>query len=298
MHIEKVLVTGGTGRLGRFVVDELKRHYRVAALDRDAATAPDLAVDVRDLPRLVDAMRGQHAVVHLAAIDSSVPAPAAAVFDTNVRGTWNVLEAAHATGVQHVVICSSASALGTDFTNPGMPPVYLPIDEAHPLRPTQAYGLSKQLGEEIARSFARRGAVAVTCLRPTWIMFPETLESLVGRLQKGPETGPPPAGQEPLPLLRGYVDAQDVARAFRLALARPTASGDVFFIAANDTFEAEPTLRHLEQLYGTVPEVRKPDVYRQNPHASVYDTSRAREILGWTPSVAWADLVARVGHIG
>jgi nucleoside-diphosphate-sugar epimerase len=109
MPIENVLVTGGTGRLGRFVVDELKRHYRVAALDRDAATAPDLAVDVRDLPRLVDAMRGQHAVVHLAAIDSSVPAPAAAVFDTNVRGTWNVLEAAHATGVQHVVICSSAS---------------------------------------------------------------------------------------------------------------------------------------------------------------------------------------------
>ena len=129
-------------------------------------------------------------------------------------------------------------------------------------------------------------------------MFPETLESLVGRLQKGPETGPPPAGQEPLPLLRGYVDAQDVARAFRLALARPTASGDAFFIAAHDTFEAEPTLRHLERLYGTVPEVRKPDVYRQNPHASVYDTSRAREILGWAPSVRWADLVARVGHIG
>jgi hypothetical protein len=47
-----------------------------------------------------------------------------------------------------------------------------------------------------------------------------------------------------------------------------------------------------------VPEVRKPDVYRQNPHASVYDISRAREILGWTPSVAWADLVARVDHIG
>ena len=294
MHIENVLVTGGTGRLGRFVVAELKRHYRVAALDRDAATAPDLAVDVLDLPSLVDAMRGQHAVVHLAAIDSSVPAPAAAVFDTNVRGTWNVLEAAHATEVRHVVICSSASALGIDFTNPRTPPAYLPIDEAHPLRPTQAYGLSKQLGEEIARSFARRRAMAVTCLRPTWVMFPETLESLVGRLGKGPETGPPPAGQEPLPLLRGYVDPQDVARAFRLALARPAASCDIFFIAASDTFEAEPTLRHLERLYGTVPEVRKPDVYRQNPRASVYDTSHAREILGWTPSVTWADLVDRV----
>jgi UDP-glucose 4-epimerase len=294
MHIENVLVTGGTGRLGRFVVAELKRHYRVMALDRDAATAPDLVVDVLDLPTLVAAMRGQHAVVHLAAIDAAVPAPAPVIFDTNVRGTWNVLEAAHATGVRHVVICSSVSALGIDFTNPRTPPAYLPIDEAHPLQPTQAYGLSKQLGEEIARSFARRRAVAVTCLRPAWVMFPEILASLVGRLRKGPEPGPPPAGQEPLPLLLGYVDPEDAARAFRLALARPEAAGDIFFITASDTFEAAPTLRHLERLYGSVPEVRKQDVYRQNPHAGVYDTSRAREILGWTPSVTWADLVDRV----
>jgi UDP-glucose 4-epimerase len=294
MHIENVLVTGGTGRLGRFVVAELKRHYRVAALDRDAATAPDVAVDVLDLPSLVGAMRGQHAVVHLAAIDAAVPAPANVIFDTNVRGTWNVLEAAHATGVRHVVICSSVSALGIDFTNPRTPPAYLPIDEAHPLQPTQAYGLSKQLGEEIARSFARRRAMAITCLRPAWVMFPEILASLVGRLRKGPETGPPPAGQEPLPLLRGYVDPEDAARAFRLALARPAAAADLFFITARDTFEAEPTLRHLERQYGSVPEIRKPDVYRQNPHAGVYDTSGAREILGWTPSVTWADLVDRV----
>src|SRR5512132_2413085 len=135
MPIENVLVTGGTGRLGRFVVAELKRHYRVAVLDRDAAPGPDLAVDVLDLPSLVAAMRGQHAVVHLAAIDAAVPAPAPVIFDTNVRGTWNVLEAAHATGVGHVVICSSVSALGIDFTNPRTPPVYVPIDEAHPLRP-------------------------------------------------------------------------------------------------------------------------------------------------------------------
>ena len=115
-----------------------------------------------------------------------------------------------------------------------------------------------------------------------------------GAPAEGARTGPPPAGQEPLPLLRGYVDPEDAARAFRLALARPEAAGDIFFITASDTFEAEPTLRHLERLYGSVPEVRKQDVYRQNPHAGVYDTSRAREILGWTPSVTWADLVDRV----
>ena len=294
MHIGNVLVTGGTGRLGRFVVAELKRHYRVMALDRDVATAPDVAVDVLDLPALVAAMRGQHAVVHLAAIDAGVPAPAPVIFDTNVRGTWNVLEAAHATGMRHVVICSSVSALGIDVTNPRTPPAYLPIDEAHPLRPTQAYGLSKQLGEEIARSFARRRAIAVTCLRPAWVMFPEILASLVGRLRKGPETGPPPAGQEPLPLLRGYVDPEDAARAFRLALARPEAAGDIFFITASDTFEAEADAAPSRAAVRKRARGPEPDAYRQNLHAGVYDTSRAREILGWTPSVTWADLVDRV----
>jgi nucleoside-diphosphate-sugar epimerase len=290
--LEHVLVTGGSGRLGRFVVAELRPHYRVSVLDRpEALPAPDVPADILDLPALDRALRGRDAVVHLAAIDASVPAAPAAIFDTNVRGTWNVLEAAQRNSVRRVVVCSSVSALGVDFTNPGLLPLYLPIDEDHPLRPVQAYGLSKQLGEDIGRSFARRGPMVITCIRPAWIMFPETLAWLAGHLRSAPDHAPAP---EPLPLLRSYVAPDDVARAVRLALERPGPAFATYFITARDTFEPRPTLEHLRDTYGVLPEIRKPERYRENPRASAYDTARAHEELGWAPSGSWHDLVRRV----
>jgi nucleoside-diphosphate-sugar epimerase len=254
-------------------------------------------VDVLDLDALRSAMRGQHAVVHLAAIDSSVTAPPEAVFDANVRGTWNVLHAAAEAGVGRVVICSSSSATGLDYTNPRLPPVYLPIDEDHPLRPSQAYGLSKQLDEVIAQSFGSRGGMEVVCLRPAWVLFPEAVRRVLGHQR---DAAPPPSPsapgrhREPLPLLRSYVDPADAARAFRLALELPTTPYRVFIITAADTFEPEPTLSHLEKTYGKpLPRVTKPEIYAGNPHASAFDISRAREILGWSPSSNWAEFSAR-----
>jgi UDP-glucose 4-epimerase len=292
VQTERVLVTGGTGRLGRFVVAALRPHYRVTTLDlAQTHIAPDLPIDILDLPGLQRALRGVHAIVHLAAIDASVPAPPATTFETNVRGTWNVIEAAQLNGVQRIVLCSSVSAFGIDHTNPTLPPLYLPIDEDHPLRPTQPYGLSKQLCEDIARSFARRGPMAITCLRPAWIMFPDIL----ARLVDGPRSpGDPAHPPEPIPLLRSYVAPRDVASAVRLALERSGPAFATYLITADDTFETRPTLDHLHDVYGTLPEIRKPEVYRQNPRASSYDTERARRELGWTPSGSWHDLVTEV----
>ena len=292
MKFDRVLVTGGAGRLGRYVVEELATRCSVGVLDRsDSLSAPiDFHVDILDLEALGRAMRGFDAVIHLAAIDSSVTAAPEVVFDTNVRGTWNVLHAARQAGVGRAVICSSSSAAGIDYTNPRMPPLYLPIDEAHPLRPSQAYGLSKQLDEQIARSVGRSGGMEVICLRPAWVMFPESMRRVMAERRN--EVAPVAAGRhrEPWPLLRSYVAPHDAARAFRLALEMPGVPHDVFIITAADTFEPEPTLAHLDRTYGTPIEVRKPDVYARNPRASAWDITRAREVLGWSPSQDWAAL--------
>jgi nucleoside-diphosphate-sugar epimerase len=292
VKFENVLVTGGTGRLGRYVVAELRGRCQVSVLDRDTgSSAPiDHPVDVLDLPALNAAMRGHDAVIHLAAIDSSVPAPPEVVFDTNVRGTWAALHAAREAGVRRVVITSSQSALGIDYTNPALAPLYLPIDEAHPLRPTQPYGLSKQLNELIGQSFGSRGGMEVITIRPPWVMFADAIRRVLSERSGSIPPPLPGRAREPLGLLRSYIAPTDLARAYRQALEADGPVGGVFIVSAADTYEPEPTLRHLERVYGTLPPVRKPDLYADNPHASVYDLARAREVLGWSPSVLWPEL--------
>jgi nucleoside-diphosphate-sugar epimerase len=302
MRFDRVLVTGGAGRLGRYVVAELAGHCRVSVLDREGGGArPDFPADVLDLDAVGRATPGHDAVVHLAAIDVSVPAPPERIFDVNVRGTWNVLHAARQAGVRRAIVCSSVAVVGIEAARP---PLYLPVDEAHPLRPTHDYGLSKEAVESIARSFARRG-LEVVVLRPAWVMFPEIVRDALAQLGgDAPTPGALLAGdpvarlREPLSVLRSHVDPGDAARAFRLALEIPRVACEVLFVAAPDTFHPSPTLPYLREAFGALPEVRRPDVYARDPRASAHDSSRAREVLGWSPATTWPELVARAAAPG
>jgi hypothetical protein len=72
----------------------------------------------------------------------------------------------------------------------------------------------------------------------------------------------------------------------------PRASCEVCFITAADTFNPTPTLPYLQGVFGALPEVRRPELYARNPRASAHDSSRARDVLGWSPEKSWADLAA------
>jgi nucleoside-diphosphate-sugar epimerase len=285
----RIALTGGRGRLGRYVAAELRLRHEVRMVDRAAPEAsepvPYASVDVLDDEALAKAFREQEVVVHLAGIDQSLASAPAAVFKTNVQGTWNAFEAAEQAGVRRLVLCSSTSALGLDHTNPSLPPIYLPVDEAHPTRPSSTYGMSKLLGEEIAAAFARRGTLEVLILRPSYVAFPEMLDFLSGT--KGTQAE---REAEPVPLLRSYVGPEDAARAFALAAERGYAGIETFLLAAADTFAAEPTLDHLRRTYGALPPIRRPELYESNPRASVLDTEKARRVLGWQSTTSWPDL--------
>jgi nucleoside-diphosphate-sugar epimerase len=285
----RIALTGGRGRLGRYVAAELRQRHEVRIVDRGATDAAEPAtdppVDVLDFEALAAAFRDHEVVVHLAGIDQSLASAPAAVFETNVRGTWNVFEAAEQAGVRRVVLCSSTSVLGLDHTNPTLPPLYLPVDEAHPTRPSSTYGMSKLLGEEIAAAFARRGTLEVLILRPSYVAFPEMLAFLSGA--KGTQAE---REAEPVPLLRSYVGPEDAARAFALAAERGYAGIETFLLASADTFSGTPTLEHLRQTYGALPPIRRPELYEHNPRASVLDHSRAERVLGWQPTTSWPEL--------
>ncbi len=279
----RIAITGGSGRLGQYVLRALDGN-EVRVLDVVAPANPRVefrSADLREFAGVHAALQGIEVVVHLGGIDRSVAIDDAATMQVNAMGTWNLFEASLRAGVRRVIHCSSSSVTGIDQSNPTLPPCYLPIDEAHVLRPTDAYGLSKLCGEQIAATYARRG-LEVLVLRPCFVAFPELADFMAGRA--GPN-----GRDEPMPYLRAYVGPEDCARGFSVAVALADYTGfEIFFLAAADAFAAQPTVARLEELYGAKIDLRDPALFERFPRASPVSCTRAGTRLGWQPTTRWS----------
>lgn len=301
MGLQRVAVTGGSGRLGRYVVAELAGRYEVTVLDiAPPADHPVFAeADILDLDGLRRTLAGHDGVVHLAAIDSGVKATDEQYFGTNVLGTWHVLQAAEEVGVRRAVVCSSVSAVGL---GPDHPPGVLPIGANHALAPTDAYGLSKQACEVVAFGFARRGGLEVVCLRPALVVRPATVRDKAVMVAKLDGGGPPPPADDPiwnvsdhsLPRTRAFVGSEDAARCFGAALEADGVNSGPYFVTAADTMSPMGTLDVVKREFGVEPQVQRPEIYDDDPRASVFDIDATRQALGWEPKHRWADLMAQV----
>ena len=302
MRFERVLVTGGSGRLGRFVVDALLPRCRVSVLDirPPQQDVPYHEVDILDADAVAAAVSGHDAIIHLAGFDDGMADREEQYIATNVTGNWNVLQAAVLGNVRHVVVASSVAAYGF---RPGCIPdiEHLPVGEDHPLRSDDAYGLSKYLIEITCENLAARGSLRIVCLRPTLIVRPESEPGILAQLAlPDPDADPPPEGVTgdgarpcgALSATRGYVRSRDVAECFCRALDYDGRRFDVFNVSAADTIGRVHTLPRLETMLGRRLEVRNPEVYERDPCASVLDISRARERLGWEPEGDWRSVVA------
>ena len=305
VRVKDVLVTGASGQLGGFVVDRLQATHAVRTLDRMPSRTtrlPHHRVDILDADAVTAATEGVNTVVHLAALDAAVDATERAFFEVNVQGTWNVLEAAERAGVTRVILCSSVAAVGIAH---GAAPDYLPIDEAHPCRPTHAYGLSKQVVETLGRCFARRGQLEVVCLRPAFVLFPSVAVSVAAALSEEdgtswsltlPATAPAPG--EPLTPTRAFVGPNDAASCFALAVDAPLDDRfKVFFVTSPWSMSNTSSVDRARALGGQTPRVQLPELYEKTPHASMFTAERARTDLGWLPKETFEDvLTAALGE--
>lgn len=284
-RISSVVVTGGSGRVGRYVVDELINGFDVTNADLvDSQATAYQNTDVMDLGSVRRATKGADAVIHLAAIDFDWKAAPEEYIRVNTLGTWNVLQAAAENDVQKVVLCSSVSACGLSEMRPDWTPQALQVDERHELRPVQAYSVSKQVMEVMGRSFATGTSMDVLCLRPLAVVLPATITEYISFIDD-------PATH----WLYYYVHAADVARGFRSALEVSDLRYGVFFLSADDTSHPEPTLDWYRQRIGDLPEVLNPRLFRTNPRASIFSNSHARELLGWEPTTDFLELRHQVG---
>lgn len=289
MAYESIAVTGGSGLLGSQVMRRLYGRAALTAVDirppqeSDRALGTFVNASITDYDTMRAAFAGKDAVVHLAAIPNPREAAAGVTFNNNVQGAWTVLQAAEDAGVRRVIVASSDSVFGLSYNPPDWHPQSLPVDETHPVRPTEFYSLSKRVTETIAESYAARKTLEVLAIRPSHIVFPRGYPEIAKR-------GADVQNYH----FWAWVAPEDVAQAFDLALHMPDYRAyEVFTIASADGMNTRPTLEMAQERWDPMPAVRRADIFRDNPTASVLDITKARERLGYSPTVDRAALMAK-----
>jgi nucleoside-diphosphate-sugar epimerase len=240
-------------------------------------------VSITNYEEVKKAFMGHDAVIHLAAIPNPREADAKTTFNNNVQGAWTVLQAAEDAGIKRVIVASSDSVFGLSYNPPDWPPQFLPVDETHPTRPTEVYSLSKKITETISESFAARGNMEVLAIRPCHIIFPRGYSELEAR------------GQDPENYhFWAWVDPKDVAQAFRLAVHTSDYNGfDIYTVAAAKGLNSKPTLDLAAARWKKIPVIRRPEIYSSCSTASILDTSKIRERLGFIPEVSLEELLLK-----
>jgi nucleoside-diphosphate-sugar epimerase len=283
----RVLVTGGSGKAGAYVVRELAgAGHEVWNIDvgrppADGLPGRFIKVDLRDAGAVYDAFAQARpeGVCHVAANPAPGGDPRQEVFANNVLSTYHVLQAAGDFGlVRRFVYASSEMATGWLTTD--RLPERFPFAEEDRVTTPNAYALSKYLGEVIADAMAvRYPEMALVSLRINNVITPETYHWLAER-----RAGYPHGGSANF---WSYIDVRDVATAFRAALEGESVGHEVFLIAAADTCLDVPFRQALTDRFGPDAAARVAEGHGE--HQSAFDCGKIARVFGWRAQHSWRD---------
>lgn len=274
----RVAVTGGSGRIGHWVVLELvERDHDCLNLDivpHRAGAGKSLRVDLLRAGDLYAAFASfrPDVVIHLAAWAGDGLVPSTKTYADNASTTFNVFQACLDSGVKRVIWGSSHHVYGTA----SQPPAYFPIDEAHPLRPVGPYGLSKLAGEHAAEYFTRVQGMPVYSFRLFGVRDPADMDDQVEQTAAHPERN--------LRLMWTRMDARDAAGFFAAAVENDDAEPGPYHISGRYTLLSESSEELIDRYFGSEVERRAPIEGRTAPMS----TRKAREAFGYSSRFNWS----------
>lgn len=294
---KRVVFTGGSGKVGRFVLPYLQSQgHQILNLDLAPIDVPGIntmIVDLADSGQAFNALSTHFgfeeyfagggrapvdAVVHFAAIPRIFARPDNTMFAANVLSTYNVVEAATKLGIRKVIVASSETVYGVCFAEGRRDFDSFPVTEDHNTNPTDSYGLSKVVAEDIARSFAARSGADIYALRIGAVTLPEDYERF------------PAQARDPDSRFRdawSYIDVRDLGEIVDRCI-KTDGLGFQVFNATNDRIIAnEPTMDFLARVAPNTPVTRAMPGYE-----APLSNAKAREMLGFVEQYRWTEIVS------
>jgi nucleoside-diphosphate-sugar epimerase len=308
MDTLKILVTGGSGRIGLEILKVLQKSgHDVVDFDM---FPPKLDVefikgDLRDRELINDAVKGIDAVIHLAAFPTEPSIPCYEEgWDVNCTGAFNVFDASVKHKVMRLVYASSICATGIlTWTSPADRVPYFPVDEDIQCRPQNLYGVSKLLSEQLAYMYSKRSSTTLVGLRIATVWFysngiaTESTKNLVDKYVKDPSAIL--KKQSSLPNLNinalkdlawQYVGVLDVAEAFRRAVEKDELHSGIFNIGAANTCSNWDSIKLAKYFYPDVP-ILSISSFVAEPKKPLWSIEKARRELDYKPKFDWKEIV-------
>ncbi len=296
--MQKILITGGLGQVGSYLVDKLCNTADVTVLDNYSSTTresvPDGVTIVNDdilSKRARELVAQNDVVIHTAAqisVSRSMDDP---LFDlnNNVFGTLNLLEAARSSSdgqnLNKFIYFSSAAVYGN--------PEYLPIDEAHPQNPLSPYGASKLSGEKYCTMYHKAFGVPTVCIRPFNIYSPRQDPSnpysgVISKFIERVKDNQSPIIFGDGTQTRDFVSVHDIVDMVLLAIDNKKAEGEVFNVGTGIPTTITELAQIIIDIYGADVDIEFTDSMPGDIKHSSSDISKARSI-GFEPKVKLHD---------
>ncbi len=282
MATKKAVVTGGAGFIGSHLVKALQKEgFEVAVIDATQGS------DIRDVELLKKTFAGAKYVFHCAAlprVQYSIEHPQE-TNEVNVGGTVAVLKAAKEAGVERVVYSASSAAYGNQDT--------MPLREDMPAYPISPYALQKYVGELYCRLFSEVYGLPTVSLRYFNVYGPGAdpegpYALVIAKFFQQRAEGKPMTITGDGAQTRDFTHVYDVVRANLLAAtSEKVGKGEIINIG----FGKNASVNRVAELVGG------PVVHiapRLEPHDTLADNTRAKELLGWEPQVTLEEGIAEL----
>ena len=304
---KNVLITGGSGNLGRHAYYNLCKDYNVTLFDQVAPSKapfpwePKKAAFVKgQLNNLGDCLAAVAAskadvILHI----GGLPFPSEVTiesgrkmmrtdheddtFQANIAGTYYILEAARKLGVKKVILAGSffATGIGNRISGTAWPIDSLPITEDYDCNPEDTYSYSKLIDEELLKAYSRAYGIKTVSFRLQGISYPY-------RPHKSPIE---------IPVMEAckdgffeghtwqYVDARDVADAMRLAIEKDLPSNFEAFNIVTDKRYSEDTADFAMSHWPTIADMAKD--FKGPEDRGLFCDKKLRNMLGYHEHYSW-----------